>query len=363
MPVNKIHGTLLTAISKVNGIAKANIRYFNGKIITVITVPEGLIIPFNSDAAVPAGWTAYTDADEKYIIGAGDTYAVDATAASQGQKTLTSSAAGGHTGDSDSFVPESGTGPGTGAEDNHTHTLSYTWVPPYQNSRLIRADADTTILPQNGVSFRITEPEAGLDNIWTDDYMFFASAGAIGTGGTNSIAGLTSSAEGDHSHGSDAGGQPSAGKITEYKGQASGGHTHSSTVTITNTLRQYALSAWENASADYDMESGMIAMYESLTPPDGWYLCDGDNGTPDLQNYFIVPTTSGSEGASGDGTITSSGSGFGHALHNHEDGEDATCSGSEGAYHSNNVRMSAHTLGSNYIWLPAYYALAFIMKE
>ena len=96
MPVNKIHGTLLTAISKVNGIAKANIRYFNGKIITVITVPEGLIIPFNSDAAVPAGWTAYTDADEKYIIGAGDTYAVDATAASQGQKTLTSSAAGGH---------------------------------------------------------------------------------------------------------------------------------------------------------------------------------------------------------------------------------------------------------------------------
>ena len=34
--------------------------------------------------------------------------------------------------------------------------------------------------------------------------------------------------------------------------------------------------------------SGMIIMYNSTTPPSGWYLCNGQNGTPDLRDRFIV---------------------------------------------------------------------------
>tara|TARA_B100002019_G_scaffold293463_1_gene321249 strand:+ start:13110 stop:14816 length:1707 start_codon:yes stop_codon:yes gene_type:complete len=34
--------------------------------------------------------------------------------------------------------------------------------------------------------------------------------------------------------------------------------------------------------------SGMIIMYNSATAPSGWYLCDGNNGTPDLRDRFIV---------------------------------------------------------------------------
>ena len=34
--------------------------------------------------------------------------------------------------------------------------------------------------------------------------------------------------------------------------------------------------------------SGMIIMYNSASAPTGWYLCDGNNGTPDLRDRFIV---------------------------------------------------------------------------
>jgi hypothetical protein len=46
--------------------------------------------------------------------------------------------------------------------------------------------------------------------------------------------------------------------------------------------------------------SGMIIMYNSASAPSGWYLCDGNNGTPDLRDRFIVGAgNSYSQGATG----------------------------------------------------------------
>ena len=46
--------------------------------------------------------------------------------------------------------------------------------------------------------------------------------------------------------------------------------------------------------------SGMIIMYNSATAPSGWYLCNGQNGTPDLRDRFIVGAgNSYSHGATG----------------------------------------------------------------
>jgi hypothetical protein len=361
MPVNKIGGTSLSAVSKINAISKTGISYWSGKIITVVPIPTGLIIPFNSDASVPSGWAAFTDADEKYIVGAGSTYAVDATAASEGEVTKTSSSNGAH-GYAGSTVANGGSTVGTSSESDHSHTLAYTWTPPYVNARLIKADAGETMLPQNGVVWATSTPEGSLSNIWTDDEMFFASAGAIGTGGTNSITGLSSSSRGSHTHGSSSGAGGGGERDCTKASGAAGGHTHSSlTVTITNTLRRYALSAWQNASADYDLESGFIGMYESVTPPNGWSLCNGSNGTPDLRDYFIQNTTSGSEGASGDGTITATCT-LAHSSHQHNAGgsvSNSTCGSNVHGAHT----MDSHTINTNYSWLPAYYALAFIMKD
>ena len=38
--------------------------------------------------------------------------------------------------------------------------------------------------------------------------------------------------------------------------------------------------------------TGMIMMYTGATAPSGWALCDGQNGTPDLRDRFIVSSGS-----------------------------------------------------------------------
>ena len=60
--------------------------------------------------------------------------------------------------------------------------------------------------------------------------------------------------------------------------------------------------------------SGMIIAWNSVTPPSGWALCDGNNGTPDLRGRFILGynpnsnnytiNTVGSNGGSEDHVLT-----------------------------------------------------------
>ena len=323
------------------------------------TVPTGLIIPFtDGGSGAPSGWGLYTAADGKYIIGAGSTYAVDDTGAGDGSEVRSTSTNGNHTG-SGSYR-DAASSAGTSTTGNHSHTLTYTFVPPYQQCYLIKSTGPAAQLPQNGVMFG--QSNLGLTNIWTDGYMFKAAAG-VGTGGSLTISGITSSAVGNHTHGSGWGGTGS-GKSSGSNYAAGGGHSHASVaITITNTINKYLLSAWQNAAADFDLASGMIAMYESLTPPAGWSLCDGTGGTPDMQDNFVRPITSGSEDSSeGDGTVTASVASLAHSAHNHASGSGASGTSRSG-YHSSNQTMAAHSFSQNYTWLPPYYALAFIKKD
>lgn len=54
--------------------------------------------------------------------------------------------------------------------------------------------------------------------------------------------------------------------------------------------------------------SGLIMMYYGNSIPDGWALCDGTNGTPDLRNRFII----------GAGDIYNSGDTGGETSHAHK---------------------------------------------
>jgi len=58
-------------------------------------------------------------------------------------------------------------------------------------------------------------------------------------------------------------------------------------------------SAWKTVSDGADGSDGSstlpqycIIMYYGTTAPNGWAICNGQNGTPDLRNKFIVSTGS-----------------------------------------------------------------------
>ena len=132
--------------------------------------------------------------------------------------------------------------------------------------------------------------------------------------------------------------------------------------------------------------TGMIMMYTGATAPSGWALCDGQNGTPDLRDRFILSSgstyTIDDTGGSADAIVVS------HTHNVTDPGHTHTYSRAQNeangyAEHGTsqerltyNVSYSTQTTNSNTTGisidsqgssgtnanLPPYYALAFIMK-
>lgn len=95
--------------------------------------------------------------------------------------------------------------------------------------------------------------------------------------------------------------------------------------------------------------------------PDGWHLCDGTNGTPDLRNRFII----------GAGTTHDPDDTGGALIHTHSfttDGHDHTVltgkqfgGPMELGRNQTSIDQDTGIVDSNN-HLPPYYALAYIMK-
>lgn len=81
--------------------------------------------------------------------------------------------------------------------------------------------------------------------------------------------------------------------------------------------------------------AGGIIMWSGTTPPAGWYLCDGQNGTPDLRDRFIVA-------AGPNHALNSTG---GSATHNH----DGVLTSSAAGAHTHSLTIADHILTTNQI--------------
>ena len=117
--------------------------------------------------------------------------------------------------------------------------------------------------------------------------------------------------------------------------------------------------------------TGGIIMWSGATNniPTGWALCDGQNGTPNLQDKFIVGAGNtyavDATGGSADATLVSH---THNLLYNH-----GSFGGSSGAVtpRSGNTpvtpgisgRVSTEGSSATNANLPPYYALAYIMKD
>jgi len=110
------------------------------------------------------------------------------------------------------------------------------------------------------------------------------------------------------------------------------------------------------------MTSGMIVIWSGaiVDIPAGYKLCDGNNGTPDLRNKFVV----------GAGTTYNPGDNGGDLTHQHtlnidphSHVLDATGVVQTGAGRNDNTTETVATGTTDAInHLPPYYALAYIMK-
>lgn len=120
--------------------------------------------------------------------------------------------------------------------------------------------------------------------------------------------------------------------------------------------------------------SGLICMWSGSTPPDGWALCDGENGTPDLRGRFVLGNSAshaiGSKGGSETVTLTIEQI----PSHSHVDSRSAsfgsakfsttsTSSGNAINWVANSTYEVSKTGGSQaHDNMPPYYTLAYIMK-
>ena len=175
------------------------------------------------------------------------------------------------------------------------------------------------------------------------------------------------------------------------------------TATSGTSNTQIATTAFVANSASSFIPSGVIVMWSGSIAaiPSGWYLCDGNNSTPNLQDKFIVGAgssyavagTGGSKDAvvvshshsasTGSASLTGSITGISQSFasgggtasgvftkttgntvnltpttNDADDGGGVTFNGS----HSHSVSVSSAGVSGTNANLPPYYALAYIMK-
>ena len=161
---------------------------------------------------------------------------------------------------------------------------------------------------------------------------------------------------------------------------------------VTNSLNDDAVTAAKvenaiNTTLEFVVPAGGIIMWSGSTGsvPSGWAICDGNNGTPDLRNRFVIGAGSSygvnATGGSKDAVVVShshgitepnGGQGHKHTMEYTEtdsnDGRsEESGNGSAAGTHDTSFATTGITINTEGVSgtdknLPPYLALAYIMK-
>ena len=340
-----------------------------------VRLPTGIILLYKGGSA-PSGWTLFSDANDRFLIGAGDTYSPTDTGGSLTVSGLTETtdAGGDHLGST--VINHSLTGdPAAGAGNylhgspqnagDHTHTYSsITWTPEYQDLKLIKADSSQDQYPADSIVLMDsnTTPD-GLSSVYTDE-LILRIDDTVATDGPSGAA-TTSSETWPHYHYDDNKASSLAGADPAFPTTSGGtAHHHNGTLgdaTATHNLKRVFLRAYTSTSA-FAGTKNMIGMWEGATAPAGWTLCDGTNGTPDLEDYFVILSNDATTANTGDNTVTPAFGTISGGFHNH-DGIPAENNKTLGPIiHPDNVGQHNHPITTPFDYVPPYYAITFITR-
>lgn len=265
-----------------------------------IPIPEGLIVALNS-TSIPSGWTRYSAADGRFIVGAGSSYPTGSTGGSWTGGTLTTSSDGAHAGDNHStvsgFVYYAGGVVGSASSGAHTHTVVPNVYPQRQSTILIKAGSGLTVFPANSVVFA-TGALTGPTTVYGTNGAFLLGSSGLSHNGA-SATGSTPSSAGSHSHGSGNTFSITGGKTPVANTvKSSGAHAnHSVNLTFAaESIKKVLLRALTKTS-EFGVESGIIGLWDGGTIPSGW------TEQTSFRDYFININSAGTGSVSGNNTV------------------------------------------------------------
>ena len=345
------------------------------------TAPVGLIVLYDGAGSVPGGWEAYTAANGRLLVGAGNDYDV---CTEYGETSIASFTAetnegGAHTGGSGWTFYEQwgGLGPLTNGIDpsgalvgGHKHDVTVPEVTPniYRRQfRLIKKTGESSItVPRNSIMLgREGIFAAGIQRVMDyNDRLIGAGASPESAGVVSqSVTSIVASANDAHAHAVNV---PNVGYAAGHTTTTSsigggGAHTHALSLTMTQDLKRVAVAAY-SSNAAFAIKPGFIGMWDGDIGdiPADWYLCDGENGTINIVDMFAQITSNEAGAALGDGTMLFSGtsSSFPHS-HSQNLPEPVGNRDYWATVHSDLVWHS-HTASIRKQWTPKCFGIYFI---
>lgn len=287
-------------------------------------LPAGTILLFDRGSEgdpIPSGFSLYTEESGgsivNYLIKGGTAVSrVTGTAAnvSLSPTTLTSSNAGSHdgptvpVGSAPSPQPQTTLTGGTAGSHSHTITVTAASAPfPVTGSNqgvsvpLIRCASEVLSIPPKCIIFSGTS--SGFTNFtrksWSASLGVYSASSATNINRPSPAAlplspfapGLSVSFAGAHSHISpiSANFYPFSGPLRNAAATAGSHNNH--TVSPTGggiyVWHQFKHLLPFSSTTEQFVQPGMIVMYNGVSAPAGWKICDGTNDTPDMVNFFL----------------------------------------------------------------------------
>ena len=285
------------------------------------------VIPTNSiilfiGGTTPAGWTDISSTfNNQFFMGAGSTYGYNIIGGADSIDLSGTTTSVGHASIINAYEGHAWFGGANlginrpqkrGTEflsgGTHTHTYSNSTFftnPLYTRFKVLQATEDAFSIPVGGIilSNVALDTSEGLTNtsegVGRFPRGFTAYGGTGGVDETSGTAVITSTTNGSHGHHANDPTDPGEDSYTSIDAATpawGGDHSHQVTVTYNREIKRQRLTPWKTAISS-PIVTNAIIMWNTATPPTGYVMCDGTNGTPDMRDYILELSVIGSVGS------------------------------------------------------------------